>query len=64
MLVPRLGNQPAEDVTPWSKVLDLDAPLEITPVPFAHPLWVLFSSGTTGTPRASCTVTAASCSST
>ena len=51
VLVPRLGNQPAEDVTPWSKVLDLDAPLEITPVPFAHPLWVLFSSGTTGTPK-------------
>jgi acetoacetyl-CoA synthetase len=25
--------------------------LEITPVPFAHPLWVLFSSGTTGTPK-------------
>ena len=51
VLVPRLGNQPAEDVTPWSKVLDLDAPLEITPVPFGHPLWVLFSSGTTGTPK-------------
>jgi acetoacetyl-CoA synthetase len=38
-------------VTPWSKVLGLDAPLEITPVPFDHPLWVLFSSGTTGTPK-------------
>ena len=25
--------------------------LEITPVPFEHPLWVLFSSGTTGTPK-------------
>ncbi|RDH74722.1 acetoacetate--CoA ligase [Mycolicibacterium moriokaense] len=51
VLVPRLGAEPADDVTPWSKVLDLDAPLEITPVPFAHPLWVLFSSGTTGTPK-------------
>jgi acetoacetyl-CoA synthetase len=38
-------------VTPWSKVLGLDAPLEITPVPFDHPLWVLFSSGTTGAPK-------------
>ncbi len=38
-------------VTPWSKVLEIDAPLEITPVPFAHPLWVLFSSGTTGAPK-------------
>ena len=27
------------------------AELEITPVPFDHPLWVLFSSGTTGTPK-------------
>ena len=51
VLVPRLGSEPADDVTPWSKVLDLDAPLEITAVPFAHPLWVLFSSGTTGTPK-------------
>jgi acetoacetyl-CoA synthetase len=39
-------------VTPWSKVLGLDAPLEITPVPFDHPLWVLYSSGTTGLPKA------------
>ena len=51
VLVPRLGSEPAENTTPWSKVLELDAPLEITPVPFAHPLWVLFSSGTTGTPK-------------
>ncbi|HEX3287272.1 MAG TPA: acetoacetate--CoA ligase, partial [Mycobacterium sp.] len=52
VLVPRLGDvDAAEHVTPWSKVLDLDAPLEITPVPFDHPLWVLFSSGTTGTPK-------------
>ena len=35
----------------WSRVLETDVPLEITPVPFAHPLWVLFSSGTTGTPK-------------
>lgn len=28
----------------------LDFP-EFTPVPFEHPLWVLFSSGTTGTPK-------------
>lgn len=25
--------------------------IEITPVPFEHPLWVLFSSGTTGRPK-------------
>jgi acetoacetyl-CoA synthetase len=27
------------------------APLEFTPVPFSHPLWVLYSSGTTGLPK-------------
>jgi acetoacetyl-CoA synthetase len=43
--------RPGDGVTPWSRVLELDAPLEITAVPFAHPLWVLFSSGTTGTPK-------------
>ena len=55
VLVSRLGDDLAEsspgDVTPWADVLKLDAPLEITPVPFGHPLWVLFSSGTTGTPK-------------
>lgn len=30
-------------------------------VPFDHPIWVLFSSGTTGSPRASSTATAACC---
>jgi acetoacetyl-CoA synthetase len=29
-----------------------DAELELTPVPFDHPLWVLYSSGTTGLPKA------------
>jgi acetoacetyl-CoA synthetase len=28
-----------------------DAPLEIERVPFDHPLWILFSSGTTGLPK-------------
>ncbi|MFN8185444.1 MAG: acetoacetate--CoA ligase [Gaiellales bacterium] len=31
---------------------DGDAPLEFTPVPFDHPLWILYSSGTTGLPKA------------
>ena len=51
VLVPRLGTTPPEGTVPWSAVLEADAPLEITQVPFGHPLWVLFSSGTTGTPK-------------
>jgi len=27
-------------------------PVEFTPVPFGHPLWILYSSGTTGAPKA------------
>jgi acetoacetyl-CoA synthetase len=55
VLVPRLGSTVDSDsdgeVTTWSQVLDTQADLEITAVPFDHPLWVLFSSGTTGTPK-------------
>ncbi|HEY6576217.1 MAG TPA: acetoacetate--CoA ligase, partial [Mycobacterium sp.] len=52
VLVSRLGDaDPPSDVTPWATVLEHDGALEITSVPFAHPLWVLFSSGTTGTPK-------------
>jgi acetoacetyl-CoA synthetase len=31
---------------------DVGAPLEFEEVPFGHPLWVLYSSGTTGLPKA------------
>ena len=55
MLVPRLGSTVDSDsdgeVTTWSQVLDTQADLEITAVPFDAPLWVLFSSGTTGRPK-------------
>lgn len=29
-----------------------DEPLTFTPVPFEHPIWILYSSGTTGIPKA------------
>lgn len=37
----------------WAEALSVSAgPLEFTPVEFDHPLWVLYSSGTTGKPKA------------
>ncbi|MFE3173618.1 acetoacetate--CoA ligase [Amycolatopsis sp. NPDC059090] len=36
---------------PWSSIIDGDAALAPIPVPFEHPLWILFSSGTTGRPK-------------
>ena len=37
---------------PWAELLAEPAPLEFLPVAFEHPLSVLFSSGTTGIPKA------------
>jgi acetoacetyl-CoA synthetase len=38
----------------WEEVLETPTPNELTfePVPFEHPIWVLYSSGTTGKPKA------------
>jgi acetoacetyl-CoA synthetase len=41
-----------EDATTWEELLSETEPLEFAPVPFNHPLYVLFSSGTTGLPKA------------
>jgi acetoacetyl-CoA synthetase len=38
--------------TDWDDLLSQDATLEFESVPFDHPLYVLFSSGTTGPPKA------------
>ena len=38
--------------TGWDDLLDEPAELTFDPVPFDHPLYVLFSSGTTGLPKA------------
>jgi acetoacetyl-CoA synthetase len=35
----------------WEEGFLQDAPLEFAAVPFDHPLWVLYSSGTTGLPK-------------
>jgi acetoacetyl-CoA synthetase len=36
----------------WGELLAEPAPLRFEQVPFDHPLWVLYSSGTTGLPKA------------
>ena len=38
--------------TRWDALVADDEPLEFARVPFDHPLWVLYSSGTTGLPKA------------
>ncbi|MER6085458.1 acetoacetate--CoA ligase [Streptomyces sp. NPDC001833] len=53
VLVPRLGRdiQPTSGVIGWSKASAGEYPLAPVAVDFDHPLWVLFSSGTTGKPK-------------
>ncbi|NBH08521.1 acetoacetate--CoA ligase, partial [Amycolatopsis sp. SID8362] len=37
--------------TPWAELLAEDSPPDFAQVEFSHPLWVLFTSGTTGLPK-------------
>ncbi len=48
--VDRLGTT-LPDAMPWADATGRPAELTTTAVDFAHPLWVLFSSGTTGLPK-------------
>ncbi|MGH9107993.1 MAG: acetoacetate--CoA ligase [Acidimicrobiales bacterium] len=50
--LPYLADRPMESSVPWAELGAGDPePLAHDPVPFAHPLYVLFSSGTTGLPK-------------
>jgi acetoacetyl-CoA synthetase len=52
VLVPYLDPEATLDGTmPWAKFTATPGPLEFEPVAFDHPLWVLYSSGTTGQPK-------------
>ncbi|MFE2719918.1 acetoacetate--CoA ligase [Streptomyces mirabilis] len=51
IMVPRLGLDPIPNSTPWAEISGDDTDPEPVPVPFEHPLWVLYSSGTTGRPK-------------
>jgi acetoacetyl-CoA synthetase len=42
---------PPNGATSWAELVSEHEPLEFEPVPFEHPLYVLFSSGTTGLPK-------------
>lgn len=49
----RDGTGPTQQVTeiPWEQAVSGDAQPDFADLPFDHPLWVLWSSGTTGTPK-------------
>ncbi|MDA8063505.1 MAG: acetoacetate--CoA ligase, partial [Actinomycetota bacterium] len=49
--VPRLGLDQPSGTLGWEEVTAGDDTLDPLEVPFDHPLWVLFSSGTTGRPK-------------
>jgi acetoacetyl-CoA synthetase len=49
--VPYAGER-IPDSTSWDEVMGAGGPLEFASLPFGHPLYVLFSSGTTGLPKA------------
>lgn len=50
--VPHLGDQPLPDTIAWDALLAERGELAFESVPFDHPLYVLYSSGTTGQPKA------------
>lgn len=51
VVVPRQGAVVPAGMTTWESLLSLPAELSFEPVPFDHPLWILYSSGTTGLPK-------------
>jgi acetoacetyl-CoA synthetase len=54
VLLPYAGGNGAgiEGSMPWDELVAEPAEPEFEPVPFDHPLWILYSSGTTGLPKA------------
>ena len=54
VVLPYLGPDPGRipGATPWDDLLSEPAEPAFDPVPFDHPLYVLYSSGTTGLPKA------------
>ncbi|MFI1568986.1 acetoacetate--CoA ligase [Streptomyces sp. NPDC020490] len=50
--VPVLGTAPPEGALDWNDLVHIDCELEFEQVNFSHPLWILYTSGTTGPPKA------------
>jgi acetoacetyl-CoA synthetase len=50
--IPLLGTPAPEGFLDWSELTSADTDPVFEQVPFDHPLWVLYSSGTTGLPKA------------
>ncbi len=49
--IPALGTPPPDGMLSWDELTAESAEPDFTPVPFSAPLWVLYSSGTTGLPK-------------
>ena len=47
-----VGQAGSVTAQPWSELVREQQPLQFAAVPFEHPLWILYSSGTTGLPKA------------
>ncbi|MCE8546348.1 acetoacetate--CoA ligase [Ruegeria pomeroyi] len=50
VLVPMMGDV-APGMTPWDEMTQGTATAEFADLPFDHPLWIVYSSGTTGNPK-------------
>jgi acetoacetyl-CoA synthetase len=51
VFVPYIQKESPVSYIPWDTLLKYDVPLSIESVPFKHPLWIVYSSGTTGLPK-------------
>jgi acetoacetyl-CoA synthetase len=51
VVLPYLGCGAIEGAMAWEELTSEQADLEFEQLPFDHPLWVLYSSGTTGLPK-------------